>query len=47
MDVALDTADPAALCALADLEAFAVLNLDPMPVDPIAHLRAGLVKTWP
>src|SRR5690348_3829470 len=33
------TVDPAALCALADMEAFASLNLDPMPVDPIAHLR--------
>jgi hypothetical protein len=39
--------DPAALCALADMEAFATLNLDPMPVDPIAHLRVGLVKTRP
>jgi len=41
------TVDPAALCALADMEAFAALNLDPMPVDPIAHLRAGWVKTRP
>src|SRR5207248_11377804 len=41
------TVDPAALCALADMEAFAALNLDPMPVDPIAHLRDGLVKTRP
>ncbi len=41
------TVDPAALCALADVEAFAALNLDPMPIDPIAHLRIGLVKTRP
>src|SRR5215470_14426236 len=41
------TADPAALSALADVEAFAALNLDPMPVDPVAHLRVGRAKTRP
>ena len=39
--------EPGALCALADVEAFAALNLDPMPVDPIAHLRVGLARTRP
>ncbi len=39
--------DDAALISLADLEAFAALNLDPMPTDPVAHLRAGYAKTRP
>lgn len=38
---------PEALSALADVEAFAALNLDPMPVDPVAHLRVGRAKTRP
>src|SRR5438067_1118566 len=38
-------ANLAALRSVADLEAFAALNLDPMPVDPVAHLRVGYEKT--
>jgi hypothetical protein len=36
-----------ALVSLADLEAFFALNLDPMPIDPVAHLRVGYAKTRP
>ena len=39
--------DPAALSSLADMEAFGALNLEPMPVDPLEHLRVGFVKTRP
>jgi len=39
--------DPAAVTALADMQAFAALNLEPMPVDPIGHLHAGLARTRP
>jgi hypothetical protein len=37
----------AALVSLADLQAFAALNLDPMPTGPVAHLRVGYAKTRP
>jgi hypothetical protein len=37
----------AALSSLADLEAFAALNLEPMPTDPVAHLDVGYAKTRP
>jgi DinB superfamily len=40
-------ADDAALSSLADLEAFSALNLEPMPADPIMHLRVGYAKTRP
>jgi hypothetical protein len=36
-----------ALRSVADLEAFFALNLTPMPVDPVAHIRVGYVKTRP
>jgi hypothetical protein len=36
-----------ALVGLADLEAFFALNLDPMPIDPVGHLRDGYAKTRP
>jgi len=39
--------DHAALVSLADLEAFSALNLDPMPTDPVMHLRVGYAKTRP
>jgi hypothetical protein len=39
--------DPGALASLADLEAFAALNLEPMPTDPVAHLRVGYARTRP
>src|ERR1051326_724653 len=41
------TAEAAAVSALADVEAFAALNLVPVPLDPLAHLRVGLARTWP
>jgi hypothetical protein len=37
--------DDATLSSLADVEAFAALNLEPMPADPVLHLRAGYAKT--
>jgi len=37
--------DRAALSSLADLEAFAALNLTPVPTDPVAHLDVGYAKT--
>jgi hypothetical protein len=46
-DVHAGKVAPEALIGLADLEAFFALNLDPMPVDPVAHLRAGYAKTRP
>lgn len=36
-----------ALVSLADFEAFCALNLDPMPINPVAHLREGYTKTRP
>src|SRR5437868_998596 len=39
--------DPEALSNLADLEAFAALNLEPVPADPVAHLEVGYVRTRP
>lgn len=37
--------DRSALASLADLEAFAALNLEPMPTDPVAHLEVGYART--
>jgi len=37
--------DRATLASLADLEAFAALNLVPVPADPVAHLVAGYART--
>jgi hypothetical protein len=37
----------AGLSSLADLEAFAALNLEPMPADPVAHLDVGYAMTRP
>jgi len=39
--------DEAGLTSLADLEAFAALNLEPMPVDAVAHLEVGYARTRP
>ena len=39
--------DSAGLSSLADLEAFAALNLEPVPTDPVAHLDAGYARTRP
>jgi uncharacterized damage-inducible protein DinB len=39
--------DPPALSSLADLEAFAALNLEPMSTNPVAHLDAGYARTRP
>jgi hypothetical protein len=39
--------DRAAPSSLADLEAFAALDLEPMPTDPVAHLDVGYAKTRP
>lgn len=36
-----------ALRSVADLEAFFALNLTPMPVDPVAHIRVGYARTRP
>jgi hypothetical protein len=43
----MSSVDPAALSSLADMEALGALNLEPMPVDPLQHLRVGFVKTRP
>jgi hypothetical protein len=42
-----EAVDRAALSSLADFEAFAALDLAPMPLDPVAHLRAGCARTRP
>lgn len=39
--------DRAALVSLTDFETFSALDLDPMPIDPVAHLRIGYAKTRP
>ncbi|MGI8857149.1 MAG: hypothetical protein ACR2JW_15500 [Thermomicrobiales bacterium] len=39
--------DSGALRSVADLEAFFALNLAPMPIDPVAHIRVGYAKTRP
>ena len=39
--------DDGALASLADLEALAALNLEPMPTDPVAHLEVGYARTRP
>jgi hypothetical protein len=43
----IPSVDAAALASLADMEAFSALNLEPMPIDPLQHLRVGYVKTRP
>lgn len=37
--------DVGALRSVADLEAFFALNLAPMPIDPVAHIQVGYMKT--